>query len=329
MKITNNHGISLPVAVWLLHDDYDHINEPNYISATSLLKSTKQLALSQRVKGAQREADLADMFAARFGHAVHDGVEKAWRMSGKSAMKKLGYPEHIYDNIVINPTEEELRASNAIVPVWIEQRSFREIEINGVVYKIGGKYDQVIDGRLFDFKTTSVYTYLLGRKDEDYSWQGSIYRWLNPNLITSDHIYINFFFTDWQKAQARQNPNYPQTKTLEYPVELKSIQETEHWIRTKLQELSRSWNLPEEQLPACNDKELWRSSPQYKYYKDPAKTDGRSTKNFDSMGAAQTFMTQQGGKGIVKTIPGEVKACEYCAAFDICQQKDQYYARSE
>lgn len=322
MKITNNHGISLPVAVWLLHDDYDHVNEPNYISATSLLKSTKQLVLSRRVTSSDQEMDIAEMFHARFGHAVHDSIEKAWRMSATAAMKTLGYPDKIANNIAVNPTTEELESNPDIVPVWIEQRAIREFE----GYKIGGKFDKVIDGRLFDYKTTSVYSYILGGKDEDYSWQGSIYRWLNQNLITSDHIYIQFMFTDWQRMRAKADPKYPQAKTKEHPVLLKSIPETERFIRAKLQELSRSWTLPEDQIPPCNDKELWRSEPAFKYYADASKTDGRSTKNFDSLAEANNFMASKGGKGIVKTIPGEVKACEYCRAFSICKQKDQYYA---
>ena len=322
MKFTNNHGISLPVAVWLLHDDYDYHFEPNYISATSLLKSTKQLVLSQRVAAADKEMDISDLFASRFGHAVHDSAEKAWRKSGNRIMKVLGYPDSIADNIVVNPTEEELRASNAIVPVWIEQRSYREID----GYKIGGKFDQVINGRLFDFKTTSVWTYIYGGKDEDYRLQGSIYRWLNPKIITDDYIYIQFLFTDWQRMRAKQDPvNYPQIKTKEYPVELLSIPETEQWIKNKLRSLSAAWNKPEEELPPCNDKELWRSDPQFKYYADAAKTDGRSTRNFDTMPEAQAFMVTKGGKGVIKTIPGEVKACEYCPAFSVCKQKDQYY----
>ena len=31
------------------------------------------------------------------------------------------------------------------------------------------------------------------------------------------------------------------------------------------------------------------------------------------------------GKGIVKEIPGEVKACSYCPAFNACKQKDHYF----
>lgn len=326
MRLTNIHGISLPLAVWLLNDEYDYINEPNYISATSLLKSTRQLVLSRRVIQEDREMDLSDLLASRMGAAIHDSQEKAWRQSGQLAMKRLGYPEAVYSNIKVNPTEEDIAANPAIIPIWIEQRSFRQIEVDGITFRVGGKFDQVIDGRLFDTKTTSVYSYLLGRKDNDYAMQGGIYRWLNPELITSDHIYIQFVFTDWQKARARGDENYPQTKTLEYPVEMPSIAETEEYVRNKIRELIRYGQAPDEQIPFCTDKELWRGETVYKYYSDPNKTDGRATRNFDGdKAAAHAFMASKGGKGIVKEITGEVKACSYCPAFNACKQKDHYF----
>lgn len=325
MRLSNIHGISLPLAVWLLADDYDYISEPNYMSATSMLKSTRQIVLSRRANHEEREIDISAFLASRTGSAIHDSQEKAWRTTGQAAMKKLGYPEKIYSNIAINPTPEEIAANPNIIPIWIEMRSFRTVEVNGVTYKIGGKFDQVIDGRLFDTKTTSVYSYLLGRKDADYAWQGGIYRWLNPELITSDHIYIQFLFTDWQKARARNDPDYPQVKALEFPVQLPSLEETEQFIISKITEIQKYNNAPDEQIPQCTDKELWRGDTVYKYYSDPAKTTGRSTKNFDDKAEAHAFMASKGGKGVVIANAGDVKACEFCPAFNICKQKDMYY----
>ena len=325
MKLTNIHGISLPLAVWLLHDEYDYIDEPNYISATSMLKSTRQLVLSRRVNQKDRELDISAFLASRMGTAIHDSIEKAWAVSGQAAMKKLGYPEAVYSNVVVNPTPEQISENPAIIPIWMEQRAFRDIEVNGTTYKIGGKFDQVIDGRLFDAKSTSVYSYLLGRKDEDYGWQGGIYRWLNPELILDEHIYIQFIFTDWQKARARGDVDYPQAKAFEYPVLMPSLEETEAFIVSKLTDLQRYWDAPDEQIPQCTDKELWRGETVYKYYSDPTKTTGRSTKNFDNAADAQSFMATKGGKGIVIALPGEVRACEFCPAFNACKQKDLYY----
>lgn len=332
MNITNNFGISLPLAVWLLHDDYDYQNIPNYISATSLLKSTKQIILSKRIASEDREADVSDCISQRFGHAVHDAVEQAWRKSGKRAMKLLGYPDYICDNIAINPTQEEMDANPNIVPVWIEQRAYREVVIDGVTYTVGGKFDMVLDGRLFDTKTTSVWTFMKGSKDEDYGLQGGIYKWLNPDKIFSDHIFIQFVFTDWQRMMAKRTPGYPPIKIMEHPVLMPDDAAVEDYVVGKIRELSRLWDAPEEHLPPCNDKELWRSEPQYKFYLDPEKAkdpDARATKNSDTLAEAQAYQASKGGRGVIVTKLGEPKACEYCPAFDICKQKDAYFAERD
>lgn len=324
MKLTNVYGLSLPLAVWLLHDEYDHVKEPNYISATSLLKSTRQLVLSRRVNQEERVMDISAYLASRMGTAIHDSIEKSWRESGTEAMKKLGYPDHIAESVRVNPTDEELAANPNIIPVWMEKRAFRKITVDGIEFTVGGKYDMVMDGRLFDAKTTSVFAYTSGRKDDDYAKQGGVYRWLNSELIVDDHIYIQFIFTDWQKARARNDETYPQTKAIEYPVLMPTLEETEQFIKGKISEVMKYRNAPDEDIPHCNDKELWRADPVFKYYSDASKTDGRATKNFDNKADAYAHLTAK-GKGTVIMQTGDARACEFCPAFDVCKQKDLYY----
>lgn len=322
MKITNKANLPLPLAVWLVHDDYDYNPDPDYISATSLLRSTKQIVLGKRIPSEDREMDVAELLASSLGTAFHDSVEHAWRSGGKLALKKLGYPAAVYENLVINPTPEQLAENPKIVACYIEQRTVKEI----AGFKVGGKFDMILDGRLFDHKSTSVYAYLLGSKDEDYALQMGIYRWLNPDKVLDDHGFINFLFTDWQKSMSLSNPNYPAQRALGYPVLMWSIEKVQEWIISKLHEVKKCWNLPEEQIPPCTDKELWRSEPKYKYYSDPAKMNvpgARATKNFDTKAEADAHRAAC-GKGAVKTVPGEVKACGYCPAFEICKQKDEY-----
>lgn len=323
MKVTNRAGISLPIAVWLLHDDYDYNPDERYISATSIMRPIRQIVLSSRIPADQREADVQDFLASSIGTAIHDSIEMAWRKSGKIALKRLGFPAEVADSLLINPTPEELKANPNALTCYMEQRVTKQI--GG--YKIGGKFDMILDGRLFDHKTTSVYAYLLGSKDDDYGMQGGIYRWLNPDKVLDPHIHINFIFTDWQKAQVAQNPNYPKLKTQEYPVLMVDPAEVERYLHEKLRQLDRYWDAPEDELPRCTDKELWRSEPKYKYYADPAKMNvpgSRSSKNFDDQAEASAHL-KAAGKGAIKTIPGEVKACPYCPAFQNCKQKDEYF----
>lgn len=321
MKITNTTGISIPLAVWLVSDDYDYINEPMYISATTLLKPTKQIILAARVKSEDREADVSEFISSRLGTAIHDAIEKAWTNKDK-ALKRLGYPEKIIERVVVNPTEQQLKDNPNLVPIYLEQRYFKQL----AGWKIGGKIDINIEGQLHDTKSTSVYSWILGNKDEYYRDQGSIYRWLRPDIITSDTVKIEFLFTDWSKAEARRNPEkYPQSRLLQHTVPLRPIDETERWLRGKLSELQRYWQSPEEEIPECTDKDLWRGETVYKYYGDATKTDGRSTKNFSSQSEAQQFWhVEKHGKGVVKTVPGEVKACGYCAAYEACKQRMRY-----
>lgn len=320
-KITNITGISLPMAVWLASDDYDfRPGEKRAISATSLLKPTRQILLKERLTDEVRETpDITDFIASRLGSSVHDGVENAWLKHYRSSLKKLGYPDSQIDRFRINPTPEELRSSNDIIPVYLEQRGSREI----MGYEISGKFDMVLDGELNDTKSTSVYAWTKGSKDEDYCLQGSLYRWIHQDKITSDHITINFIFTDWQRAMAKADPNYPQQRVMSRQIPLMSLKETERWITNRLKELEEHADLPEDQLPFCSDEDLWRTPTVWKYYSNPQKTDGRATKNFDDKASAHRFMAEK-GKGVVLEVKGVVKACGYCPAAPICSQKDLY-----
>lgn len=320
MQITNHTGISLPLAVWLAADGYDfHPGQSKAISATSLLKPVRQILLKERLT--EQDAtppDLTDLIASRLGHTIHDGIEKAWTANYRDSMRKLGYPEQLIQRVAINPKV----LKEGMLPVYLEQRLYREI----LGYKISGKFDMIIEGEVHDFKSTSTFA-TKGTKDEDYRLQGSIYRWLNPEKVTADHMFIHFIFTDWQKHEARRNPNYPQSRVQDRRIELLSLEETEAWITNKLRALEDAADLPETEIPYCNDKDLWRGDTVWKFYLDPKKANdptARATKSEDSLVAARAYQASKGGRGVIVEVPGKVKACSYCPAFPICSQKDLY-----
>lgn len=315
----NTSNIPLSLAVFLATDNYDYSNEVAHISATSLLKSVRQYILSSRVPTEDAGIDLGDMVSSRMGSAIHDAIESAWVDADKRerALQLLGYPKSVIDRIKINPSKEELKANEDIIPVYLELRSKREID----GFTVTGKFDFVAEGRVEDFKTTSTYTAMNNTKDADYILQGSIYRWLNPDIITSDTMAIQFIFTDWSGAKARTDPNYPQKRFQTRVFNLLSLQDTENFIRKKLALISKYWNANAEDIPECTDAELWRSEPIWKYYKNPEKL-SRSTKNFENKQEAYIRLAEDGGVGIVKEVPGQVVACKYCPAFTVCNQKD-------
>lgn len=326
-QLTNYTGISLPLAVWLAEDTYDFKRGTRKaISATSLLKSRRQILLTELMPEDMRQTpDVSDFIKSRMGTSFHDSIESAWKRNYRGSMKSLGFPDDVINRMTINPTHADLvHLQNTLpdrpIPIYLEQRAEREID----GYIITGKFDMVLDGELNDFKSTSAWAWVFGGKDEDYRLQGSIYRWLNPDKITKDHMHIQFIFTDWQRQQALSNPRYPQKVLEERRLDLMSLQETENWIREKIRSLEEVADLPEPELPHCTDKELWRSETVWKYYKDPTNMT-RSTKNCSSEAEAQQYRATKGrGQGVILEIPGKPKACSYCAAFPVCTQKDLY-----
>ena len=312
-KYTNPYGISLPLAVWLMHDDYDYDDRPNVISATSLLKPTRALVLSYQNKGLDKTVDIMSLVPSRMGSAIHAIAEQAWtdRVNVSKAMSALGTSK-LGEITIINP-DKPVKESE--IAVYVEQR--HETEVGD--YIISGKYDLVVDGTLSDYKSTSVWTYVFDSNALKYTQQGSIYKWLAPDRITDNKIDIQFIFTDWSSSQAVRDPKYPQTRVMTKSYPLWPVEQTDKYIKDKLESITSLLDKPQEELPQCTSEELWESKTKYKYYKNPAKT-ARATKNFDSMEEANSRLLDDGGVGTVITVRGEVKACRYCEVSDICEQ---------
>ena len=189
--LTNLHNIPLPVQVWLAADEYNaHKEITKYLSATTILRPLKSVILGRRVDPNTVAKDVTDFIAVRRGTAIHDSIEKVWNDDElrASAMRKLGYPNKVIEMYKVNdPTPIDQRLPKTRY-VDMEQRAFKKIGD----WTIGGQFDFICDGMLFDFKTTSTYAKMNDGHDRDYCIQGSIYRWLNPDIIKGDFLTICF-----------------------------------------------------------------------------------------------------------------------------------------
>lgn len=320
-RYSNNNKLPISLAVWLASDTYD--KQEAGLSVTTLLKPIRQIILSQRVPEEDQVSDVMSMLASRRGTAIHNSVEDAWVNYYAKALKALGYPQGLIDRVRINPDPATLTPDD--VPVYLEKRVKKDV----LGVPVSGQYDFVIEGCVEDIKTTSIFSYMSGNKDSDYILQGSLYRWLNPEIITGDVLKINFIFSDWQKARAIADPvNYPQAAIVSKAYKLLPIEEAERFVTNKVAAIQKYVDTPEDMLPLCSDKELWRSDPVYKYYKNPDNR-ARSTKNFDSIAEANKRLVDDGNVGVVITVPGAVKACLYCPAFSVCTQKDRLIASGD
>jgi hypothetical protein len=325
--LTNKHGVRLSMAVWLAEDTYDHSGDENVISVTKLIRSVRSTILSLRAKkeGLDAEEDIVDRIASKFGTAVHDSIEHAWVKNYKKSLLQMGVPQTAIDKISVNPTDEFMAANHDHIAVYMENRVKKAV---GDFY-VSGKYDFIGEGTIEDFKTTSTYKLTAGTSDEEYKLQLSIYKWLNPDKVTEDIGYIDFIFTDWSKLESIKKPEYPQAKVHSVPIPLMSYDDTDRWVKTRVNIIATSLSLPQEALPLCDARELWQKESVWKYYKDPAKaldTTNRSTRTFTGSNAQSDSMAHYEDMqfvGAVIEVVGTVAACNYCSGAPICTQRAQ------
>jgi len=311
LKITNKRNLSLPLAVLFSHSDYDASSAEKTISATSIMKPLRSIILQMQNTEIQSQVDLVDMIPSVFGSAVHSFAEQAWRTPStmRAALSAMGIPLDTQKRVIVNPdlTTED------IIPIYIERRTEKEI----AGWTIRGKFDCCVDGKLADYKTTSVWATIFGSNDEDYKMQGSIYRWLNQDIVTADTISIEKIYTDWSATKARQDSKYPQCRAESIDIQLLSVQATKSWLSGRLVEIDKLLQLNQDQLPMCSNDELWSSDSKWKYYKKPGAA--RATKVYSTSDEANQRLATE-GTGEVIHFPGQVKRCNYCNVQPICTQ---------
>ena len=310
---TNKSNYPLPIAVWLATDTYDGNSEDKAISATALLKPLKEIVLANQNKKGTKQLDLDNLLPSRMGTAYHSAIEQAWLNEDlHKTLINLGLSEQQAKTVIVNPTS----VNNLDYPIYVEKRSSKVI--NG--WTISGKFDLVDNGQVNDIKSTSVYSYMLGSNDENHRLQGSIYRWLNPEIITNEFIRINYIFTDWSKQEARKKHDYPQQRILSKELMLHSIEDTEEYIKNKLDKVDSFLGSDQSILPNCTDSEMWISDTVYKYYSSIDLK--RATKVFTTYSEAINYQLSQ-GKGFIKTHKGEPKRCNYCSVSHLCKQREE------
>ena len=324
MIFTNKNNISPFLAVWLAMNEYRKESRPNVISATILIRPLRQVVLARKHMNLTKQADISDMVSSRMGTALHDSIEKTWNQEPevlKSLLGQFGIPQGMLDKIKINEPVENIQEDD--IPIWVEQRHEKVVTSDkGNEYIISGQFDAIVHWRVFDNKSTSVWTHIYGSNDKKYAEQGSIYRWLVPHMIKDDLMQIEHIFTDWSSVKALQDKQYPQSRVMSKTLPLLSYLDTEKMIQDKVNKIDHYLGQPDDTLPLCTDEELWREKDIYKYYKDPNKM-SRSTANFELEAEAIARQMKDGNVGIVVKHPGGVKACKYCSVQNVCDQYKQ------
>jgi len=216
--------------------------------------------------------DVSDVVASRYGSALHDSFAK------------------------LNLGE-------------VQEHRF-EAELDG--FRIVGKPDLIIAGKIIDFKSTSVWKYIY--KDYlDFIQQESIYRWLaEENGMEIDGTgEICFLFTDWAGSKAKFDPDYPQSRCAVESIPLMNEEKVLAFMRSRLLAFMEA----DINLPECTREELWQKPDKFAVKKIGAK---KATKLYDDLEEAENAL--QDGQEIEQR-KGLAKRCGYCNASPFCQQR--------
>lgn len=305
IELTNKHNIPLPLAAWLLDDDYDYNPDPKTFSASQLIKSSKKTILSSAVATSPNikvTMDVTSKFAASRGQTIHAAIERACRQ------------DHI--------TKVAKRLGMQVPKLEAEERLKAEIEVDGEIYTVTGKFDAAIDNIVTDWKNESVFAYLDKGKYLERKYQLSLYAWLGYKNGKGWDTALGHYYSvyqDWKEKEAvkRGVDSYPPSPMHLTEVTLFSFPSLENWIKSVIRE-RRDLTIEDADSTLCSPKDLWQREPVYQYFSKPDAA--RASKNFDNPTEATAYLVSKGNKGIIKPKPSYAKACEYCLGNAICSQ---------
>lgn len=319
-KVTNDLNIDMVIATWLASNTYTGRKPGKSISATTLLRSTQQQVLGNKCSNSdeyEERVDISSLLSSTIGTALHKAIQDTWEdpKLRENALRALGFPEARIDKIKVNPENPQEGDYN----MFFERRVEKEF----LGWTITGQFDLVANGNLHDFKSTKTYTYINKTKEKDYILQGSIYKWLNPDLIKGDFITIHYIFTDWNKNYTLSDPNYPKCAFTTVELPLMEMSEIEQFMADKIHAIDYYLAHPEESLPLCDSKTLMLEDV-WQYF--ASATSQRASKNFTSAYEANKYLAER-GKGLVKKKETTPKGCSYCSCREVCSQYASFVAR--
>lgn len=243
------------------------------ISATKLIDSP-QVRVLRKQYGESIVEDVTERIWSLLGQAVHTVLERA----NKSDI-----------------VEERLYAK---VDGWDLSGQFDRMDLQG----------ETLD----DYKCTSTYKVTMSDM-KDWERQLNVLRWLAvQNGYKVEKLRIIAILRDWQKAQAKRKPDYPQQAVATIDIPVWPLEETYAYIaeRVRLHKLAEEGG----SVP-CTDDERWYEGTTYALMKKGGKRAIRVYERKEDIG------TEIPDGQYVETRLGGYKRCaEYCEVAEFCSQ---------
>jgi len=222
MKLTNKFGLPDPVVKALTRTEYTK-GESNR-SITQLIDSPRVRILRQE-NWDKMEEDVSEKMWAVLGSAAHKVFEDA------------GDSRHV--------TEERLFAE---IDGWI---------ISGAIDVQRFNDDGSVT--VIDYKTTSVWSVILGKKEWEYQLNCYAYLVRHAKSLPVKSLKVIAILRDWRSRDAETKADYPKSPIVEIDVRLWSDEEQEAYLhgRVALHQKAEFDRLTGSELPECSLEERW------------------------------------------------------------------------
>ena len=282
MIITNK--LNMPDAFVKAIQNSRH-NADKCLSATTLLKGTKEIILTDR----------------HFDEITIDASDEVWAVFGTAVHSILEHQE-----------DEAFKEESFYVPVW-----------EGSEWKITGKVDRydMKNETIEDWKTASVWK-VIYKDFEDWRMQGLIYAWLlKKSGLNVRHIRFVALLKDFSKTEAKRNPDYPQAPAYiyEFDVNDSELEGVKDRAMYKALAVRDNWNTPDDEIEPCSEEERWATPTKWAVMKEGRKT---AVKVCSTEEEAQNFiedLEKDKDKHFVEERKGVDKKCEdYCPCATFC-----------
>ena len=280
MLITNKYN--LPEAFVKAIQNSRH-NADGCLSATTLLKGTKEIILTDR----------------HFDEITIDASDEVWAVFGTAVHSILEHQE-----------DEAFKEESFSVDVL-------DYKVTGKVDRYDMKNETIED-----WKTAPSFK-IKNKEFDDWRSQGLTYAWLlKQSGLNVRHIRFVALIKDHSKTEAKRNADYPQSPVYiyEFDVRPEDLTEIEAFIKAKVFEVSKDTELEDDNIKECSPSERWASPEKYAVMKKGRKT---AVRVFEVKADAEKFIEELDEKDrenhSIETRPGANKKCEnYCACCKFC-----------
>ena len=282
MIITNK--LNMPDAFVKAIQNSRH-NADKSLSATTLLKGTKEIILTDR----------------HFDEITIDASDEVWAVFGTAVHSILEHQE-----------DEAFKEESFSVPA-----------APGSEWKITGKVDRynMATETIEDWKTASVWK-VIYKDFQDWRTQGLIYAWLlRESGLNVRHIRFVALLKDFSKTEAIKNPDYPQSPAFiyEFDVNNSELEGVKDRAMYKALAVRDNWNTPDDEIEPCTPEERWATPTKWAVMKEGRKT---AVKVCTTQEEAEDFiedLEKEKDKHFVEERKGQDKKCsDYCACCEFC-----------